>query len=1024
MQSRVSASRISLSGPIKRSIAVAVLGAVGLLAIILWTAFTVRKHVAIASLSVFPAALDSQQAGTAFERMNREYSDAVVMQEKEALANADHEAGTVVSSLDRAGASMAFNSGRHQQIVSLKLRVDSLRARSRILYATAAEVNAIPPEQKDLADLSRENKAVGTALETLQSDLTSDFRAELDLANELFGILAILEAVVLAGVIIALFYSSRALIKATVQKREDEVLRQTHLALDNERRILRTLIDNIPDFMYVKDAESKFVLANLHLARVVGAETPEDLLGKTDFDYFPREIATAFYEDEQKVIHAGQPIYNHEEKCIDSAGNEIHILTTKVPLLDSDGHIIGIAGSGHDITARKKMEAALREAEQKYRGIFDQAVVGIFQSSPEGRLLSVNPSLARTFGYDSPQDMITSITDLGRQFYADHERRMEFIRLMSTIGSVQNFECEAFRKDGSKAWLSTTARSVVQDGVVVRYEGMGEDVSERKKMEDALREAEQKYRGIFDKAVIGIFQSTPDGRLLSVNPSMAFTFGYDSPEEMTASITDMSQYFFANPKRGFEFMLVMDRIGGVKNFECEAMCKDDSKVWIAMSIRAIREKGMVVRYEGMSEDITERKKMEGALREAELKYRGIFDTAVVGIFQSTPKGRFLSVNPSMAFTFGYDSPEEMIAYITDIAHQFYADPKRREEFKLSMEELGALQNFECEGLRKDGSKIWLTMSVHAIRENGVMIRYEGMCEDITERILLREQLLQAQKLESVGQLAAGIAHEINTPIQYIGDNVRFMKEAFQDLRSLLENYQRLLLASQDNALSRKSIQAAEADRAVKRVDTGYLLEEIPKAIEQTLEGVTRVATIVSAMKEFSHPDTKEKVPLDLNRAISSTITVARNEWKYVADLETEFDPSLPLISCLPGEFNQVILNLIVNAAHAIADVAKKGGPEMGKIKVQTRNCPEWVEIRIQDSGTGIPDKFRSRIFDPFFTTKEIGKGTGQGLSIARSVIVDKHKGSLHFETEDGKGTTFIIRLPLNGKALTARAVAA
>jgi PAS domain S-box-containing protein len=787
-------------------------------------------------------------------------------------------------------------------------------------------------------------------------------------------------------------------------------------------RMLRALIDNIPDFMYVKDLKSRFMLANLHLVRAFGAKKPEDLLGKTDFDYYPQEMASAFREDEQNVIRSGQPIYNREEKGLDDAGNEVHILTTKVPLRDSQGQVIGIAGIGHDITVRKKMESALREAEQKYRGIFDKAVVGIFQSTPEGRFLSVNPSLARTFGYDSPQDMITSITDLGRQFYADPERRKEFIRLLSTTGSVQNFECEAFRKDGSKAWLSTTARSVVQDGVVVRYEGMGEDISARKKMEDALREAEKKYRSIFDKAVIGIFQSTPEGRFLSVNPSMAFTFGYDSPEEMVASITDMSQHFFANPKRGFEFMLVMDRIGGVKNFECEASRKDGSKIWIAMSIGAIREKGMVVRYEGMSEDITERKKMEGALREAELKYRGIFDTAVFGIFQSTPEGRFLSVNHSMAFTFGYDSPEEMIASITDIAHQFYADPKRREEFKLSMEKLGAVQNFECEGLRKDGSKIWLAMSVRAIRENGVIIRYEGMCQDITERNHLQHKLLQAYKLESVGQLAAGIAHEINTPTQYIGDNVRFLKDAFQDLKRLLGNYERLLSAANDNTLSRETIQDVAA--AVKRADTGYLLDEIPKAIDQTLEGVTRVAAIVGAMKEFSHPDTKEKIPLDLNHAINSTITVARNEWKYVADLETEFDPSLPLVSCLPGEFNQVILNLIVNAAHAIADVVKKGGPEKGKISVQTRNCTEWIEIRIQDTGTGIPKKAQSRIFDPFFTTKEIGKGTGQGLSIARSVIVDKHGGSIHFETEEGKGTTFIIRLPLNGKGLPTKAVAA
>ncbi|MGB0104699.1 MAG: ATP-binding protein, partial [Candidatus Sulfotelmatobacter sp.] len=222
-----------------------------------------------------------------------------------------------------------------------------------------------------------------------------------------------------------------------------------------------------------------------------------------------------------------------------------------------------------------------------------------------------------------------------------------------------------------------------------------------------------------------------------------------------------------------------------------------------------------------------------------------------------------------------------------------------------------------------------------------------------------------------------------------------------------------------NSLSCENVAVVAAE--VERVVAGYLLEEIPKAIEQTLEGVTRVSQLVSAMKEFSHPGTKEKTPLDLNHAIQSTITVARNEWKYVADVETEFDPSLPLVSCQPGEFNQVILNLIVNAAHAIAEVVGKNGSQKGKIKVQTRDCQEWVEIRIQDTGSGIPEKARARIFDPFFTTKKIGKGTGQGLAIARSVVVDKHDGSIHFETEEGKGTTFIIRLPYDGKVLAAKA---
>jgi len=294
--------------------------------------------------------------------------------------------------------------------------------------------------------------------------------------------------------------------------------------------------------------------------------------------------------------------------------------------------------------------------------------------------------------------------------------------------------------------------------------------------------------------------------------------------------------------------------------------------------------------------------------------------------------------------------------------------------------------------------------------------------DVTYRSALEVQLRQAQKLESVGQLAAGIAHEINTPTQYIGDNVRFLKDSFQDLKNLLASYDRLLAAAKDKALSDETVQEVAA--AVQRADAGYLLDEIPKAIEQTLEGVSRVSTLVSAMKEFSHPGTKEKTPLNLNHAIESTITVARNEWKYVADVETEFDPSLPQISCQPGEFNQVILNLIVNAAHAINDVVGKGGSKKGKIRVKTLNFPEWVEIRIGDTGSGIPEKVRARIFDPFFTTKEIGKGTGQGLAIARSVVVDKHGGSIHFETEDGKGTTFVIRLPHDGKSLAAKAASA
>jgi signal transduction histidine kinase len=280
--------------------------------------------------------------------------------------------------------------------------------------------------------------------------------------------------------------------------------------------------------------------------------------------------------------------------------------------------------------------------------------------------------------------------------------------------------------------------------------------------------------------------------------------------------------------------------------------------------------------------------------------------------------------------------------------------------------------------------------------------------DITQRKVMETHLAQAQKLESIGQLAAGIAHEINTPTQYIGDNTRFLQDVFRDLDGLLERYATLLQATKAGMVTEALIQDIET--AETTIDVAYLREEIPQAIQQSLEGVERVATIVRAMKDFSHPGGEEKTAIDLNKAIESTITVARNEWKYVADMVTDLDPTLPLVPCFPGPLNQVVLNIIVNAAHAI--VGGRRGPDKGTITLTTRQDGDWAEIRIADTGCGIPESIRDRIFDPFFTTKDVGKGTGQGLAIAHDVVVRKHAGTLTFETVEGCGTSFIIRLPL------------
>jgi signal transduction histidine kinase len=286
----------------------------------------------------------------------------------------------------------------------------------------------------------------------------------------------------------------------------------------------------------------------------------------------------------------------------------------------------------------------------------------------------------------------------------------------------------------------------------------------------------------------------------------------------------------------------------------------------------------------------------------------------------------------------------------------------------------------------------------------------GMMLDVTEQRRLENDLAQAQKLESVGRLAAGVAHEINTPVQFVSDSVLFVREAMDDLSDIVDKYRDLRTASangQDLAAAIKAAEEAEDD-----ADLDYILENAPVALDRARDGLGRVAAIVRSMKEFAHPDRKEMTHSDLNQAIASTLVIASNEYKYVAEVETQFG-EIPPVNCYAGEINQVVLNLIVNAAHAIGDVVK-GTPAKGHIRVCTRLLGDQVEISVADSGKGIPVDVRSRIFDPFFTTKEVGKGTGQGLAIARTVIVEKHKGTLHFETELGKGTTFFIRLPVNG----------
>ncbi len=310
---------------------------------------------------------------------------------------------------------------------------------------------------------------------------------------------------------------------------------------------------------------------------------------------------------------------------------------------------------------------------------------------------------------------------------------------------------------------------------------------------------------------------------------------------------------------------------------------------------------------------------------------------------------------------------------------------------------------------RDGS--WRTLEscagvVHGA--DGQLAYFVIVARDVTQRRELELKHQISQKLESIGQLAAGIAHEINTPTQYITDNTRFLAEAFGQFGRLLGQYRTLREESAATCAARAQALAAAETEA----ELDYLLGEVPRALQQNLDGLARVARIVQSLKEFSHPNSPDQAPADLNRAIETAIAVCRHEWKYVADVVTEFDGNLPQVPCVLDEFNQVMLNLLVNAAHTIGDALKARGEKRGTITVRTRVEGDTAIVEVADTGAGIPPELRGRIFEPFFTTKEVGKGTGQGLAIVHAVVVKHHRGSVDFTSEVGRGTTFRLRLPL------------
>jgi PAS domain S-box-containing protein len=666
-----------------------------------------------------------------------------------------------------------------------------------------------------------------------------------------------------------------------------------------------------------------------------------------------------------------------------------------------------------DITARRQSEEEL----QLHDSVLENAANGIVITDRGGVIIWVNQAFTELTGYTSSECLgkKPSILKSGA-----HDQEY-FAELWRTILAGKTWRGELInrRKDGT-FYHEEISITPVRDrnGEIRNFIAIKQDISQRKILEKSLAQERDLLQSLMDNIPDCIYFKDAESRYTRINLAQARQLGLKDASE---AIGRTSAEFL--PMRMIRQTTVEEQclmatgepvLNKVEEFELPR-----GKIWVSTSKVPVRDwSGKIAGLVGVSRDITHLKITEQQLEHERDLLRALMANSPDNIYFKDMKSRFITCSQMMIERFGVSSVQEVVGKSDfDFFGGEHAQAAYDDEQSVIRTGKPIINKVEKESWKLNGEESWaLTNKLPLRNQAGEIIGTFGISKNITDmknaeaaQRNMEVQLRQAQKLEAVGQLAAGIAHEINTPTQYVGDNTRFLKEAFTSVMSVLQSHVEILAAARRNALTPELVQRAEAVLAAS--DYEYLGSQIPNAINESLEGVDRVSKIVRAMKEFSHPGGKEKQAGDLNKAIESTATVARNEWKYIADLELDLDPGLPLVPCFVHEFNQAMLNLIVNAAHAINDVISKNPGSKGQITIRTRSVGDHAEIRVSDTGTGIAEAHRAHIFEPFFTTKDVGKGTGQGLSIIYASIVKKHGGTVSFETEVGKGTTFIIQLP-------------
>ena len=776
-----------------------------------------------------------------------------------------------------------------------------------------------------------------------------------------------------------------------------EIQRDKDALHQNEDKF-RRILASAPDVAWTADRRGRTIYVSPKVETIFGYTKQEMCAG--DASVWPGCIHP---EDLPRVKEAygalfeQQRAFDQEYRLRRKDGTWIWVYSRATQTHEENGVLLA-DGVLSDITQRKQAEAELQSQTAFLEAQTNSTIDGILVVSDTNQRLLLNQRLIEMFkipagiaGNEGDQHLLHHVVALVKDPQS----------FLAKINHLIRHPHEASRdeielKDGMI--LDRYSSPVVgKNGIHYGRIWTFRDITERKR-------AGEKVRELLESIPEAIYGIDMEGKCTFCNPSCLELLGYEQSADLLEK--DMHTLIHHSLPDGAPHPVEKCHIyeafrrGEGTHIDNEVLWRRDgisfpAEYWSHPIHRGGKVVGAVVTFV----DITKRKCAEKELQLAQFALEHISDA----IFRIGAQGQILYVNVEACRASERSREELMALTIPDFDPLFPKDG-----WSAFWEDIKTRGSMTLETVHetKHGRVFPVEVTANYLKLDGQEFVLSFL-RDITERKTLESQLRHAQKLESVGQLAAGIAHEINTPTQFVTDNLTFLRHSWNAIADLLKLYGS---AFRNAGGTLPPDVTAALDQAAKNCDLKFIAAEVPRAIDQSLDGTRRVAEIVRAMKEFSHPDGAEKTAADLNRAIESTITVARNEWKYVADIITEFDGTLPPVMCHVGDINQVILNLLVNAAHAIKEKITEG--ELGRITVRTRKQGESTEISVTDDGAGIPLAIRSRIFDPFFTTKEVGKGTGQGLALAHNIIVKKHGGRIWFETEIGQGTTFYIDLPL------------